>query len=112
MYSALASSMMPAGLPAPAEDVDVVKKLVATLADPNETYGGAATYYQTISDLTNKHYRFKSLIAPSDVYFDFEDYSFAEGQPVKLIKRVDLYAQKGMERRCHPSSGRDQWRYL
>ncbi len=77
MYSALASSMMPAGLPAPAEDKDVVKKLVATLTDPNETYGGAATYYQTISDLTNKHYRFKSLIAPSDVFFDFEGYNFA-----------------------------------
>ena len=43
MYSALATSMMPAGLPAPAEDKAVVKKLVATLKDPNETYGGAET---------------------------------------------------------------------
>jgi len=73
MYSALASEVMPAGLPAPAEDVDVVKKLVAALTDPSETYGGAATYFQSISDLTNKHYRFKSLIAPSDVFFDFEE---------------------------------------
>ncbi len=95
MYSALATSMMPAGLPSPAEDVDVVKKLVATLKDPNETYGGAATYYQTISDLTNKHYRFKSLIAPSDVYFDFKGYNFDEGQPVRVIERIDEYAQQG-----------------
>jgi len=95
MYSALATSMMPAGLPAPAEDKAVVKKLVATLKDPNETYGGAATYFQTLSDLTNKHYRFKSLIAPSDVYFDFKGYDFAEGQPVRLIKRIDRYAQQG-----------------
>ncbi len=95
MYSALATSMMPAGLPAPAEDKDVVKKLVATLTDPNETYGGASTYFQTISDLTNRHYRFRSLIAPSDVFFDFDDYNFAAGQPVRLIKRIDRYAQKG-----------------
>ncbi len=95
MYSALATSMMPAGLPAPAEDKAVVKKLVATLKDPNETYGGAATYFQTISDLTNRHYRFRSLIAPSDVYFDFKGYDFAEGQPVRLIKRIDRYAQQG-----------------
>jgi choloylglycine hydrolase len=73
----------------------VVKKLVATLSDPNETYGGAATYFQTISDLTNRHYRFKSLIAPSDVFFDFAGYSFAEGQPVRIIKRIDEYAQQG-----------------
>ena len=95
MYSALATAVMPAGLPAPAEDKDVVKKLVATLTDPSETYGGGSTYFQSISDLTNKHYRFKSLIAPSDVFFDFEGYNFAEGQPVRLIKRIDRYAQKG-----------------
>lgn len=95
MYSALASEMMPAGLPSPTEDADLIKKLVATLTDPDETYGGAATYFQTISDLTNKHYRFKSLIAPSDVYFDFEAYNFAEGQPVRIIKRIDEYAQQG-----------------
>lgn len=94
MYSALASSEMPVGLPAPAEDREVIKKLIATLQDPDETYG-SSTYYQTISDLTNKHYRFKSLIAPSDTYFDFEGYNLAEGRPVRLIKRIDLYAQKG-----------------
>ena len=95
MYSALATSMMPAGLPAPAEDVEVVNKLVATLKDPNETYGGAATYFQSISDLTNRHYRFKSLIAPSDVFFDFEGYDFTAGQPVRIIRRIDEYAQQG-----------------
>jgi choloylglycine hydrolase len=94
MYSALATSMMPAGLPPPAEDVEVIKKLIATLKDPNETYG-SSTYFQSISDLTNRHYRFKSLIAPSDVFFDFEGYDFAEGQPVRIIKRIDEYAQQG-----------------
>ena len=94
MYSILGTSVMPAGLPAPAEDRAVVKKLVATLADPNETYGGAATYFQTISDLTNKQYRFKSLIAPSDVFFDFGGYNFTKGQPVRVIKRIDQYAQQ------------------
>ena len=95
MYSALASEVMPAGLPSPTEDVKLIAKLVASLEDPNETYGGAATYFQTISDLTNKHYRFRSLMAPSDVYFDFEGYNFAEGQTVRIIKRIDEYAQQG-----------------
>lgn len=95
MYSALASSQMPVGLPSPDEDKEVVKTLLTKLTDPQETYGGVATYYQSISDLTNKHYRFKSLIAPSDVFFDFDGYNFANGQPVRLIKRIDRYAQVG-----------------
>ena len=95
IYSGLSSVVMPAGLPSPEEDAELVKDLVANLKDPDETYGGSSTYWQSISDLTNKHYRFKSLIAPSDVYFEFEDYNFAEGQPVRLIKRIDLYAQQG-----------------
>jgi penicillin V acylase-like amidase (Ntn superfamily) len=95
MYSALGNVVMPAGLPAPEEDRELTKDLVAALTDPSETYGGAATYFQTISDLTNKHYRFKSLIAPSDVFFDFGGYNLAEGQPVRVIKRIDEYAQQG-----------------
>ena len=95
MYSALASSMMPAGLPSPAEDKKLIAKRVSTLKDPNEPYGGGATYFQTISDLTNRHYRFKSLIAPSDVFFDFKGYNFDEKQPVRIIKRIDQYAQQG-----------------
>lgn len=67
---------------------------MAALTDPNESYG-SSTYFQSISDLTNKQYRFRSLIAPSDVFFDFEGYNFAEGQPVRLIKRIDRYAQQG-----------------
>ena len=102
MYSALASEVMPAGLPSPAEDTKLITELVAALKDPNETYGGAATYFQTISDLTNKHYRFKSLIAPSDVFFDFEGYNFAEGQPVRIIKRIDQYAQQGWSGNVKP----------
>jgi penicillin V acylase-like amidase (Ntn superfamily) len=95
MYSVLGNVAMPVGLPGPAEDRALIKQLVAALTDPTETYGDSATFFQTISDLTNKHYRFKSLIAPSDVYFDFSDYDFAEGQPVRIIKRIDEYAQQG-----------------
>ncbi len=94
-YSALSSSLMPVGLPTPAEDEEVVEKLLVALTDPNESYEGVATYFQTISDLTNKHYRFKSLMAPSDVYFDFAGYNFSEDQPVRVIKRIDQYAQQG-----------------
>jgi choloylglycine hydrolase len=94
-YSALSSSVMPVGLPTPTEDEEVVEKLLAALTDPSESYEGVATYFQTISDLTNKHYRFNSLMAPSDVYFDFAGYNFAEDQPVRIIKRIDQYAQQG-----------------
>lgn len=95
MYSALGNVAMPAGLPAPEEDRELIKQLVAALTDPTERYGDSATFFQTSSDLTNKHYRFKSLIAPSDVYFDFGGYDFAEDQPVRVIKRIDEYAQRG-----------------
>jgi choloylglycine hydrolase len=94
-YSVLSSVVMPVGLPTTAEDEEVVEKLLAALTDPNESYEGVATYFQTISDLTNKHYRFNSLMAPSDVYFDFAGYDFAKGQPVRIIKRIDAYAQRG-----------------
>ena len=94
MYSALGNVALPAGLPTPDEDKEVVKKLVANLTHPDQSYG-VATYFQSISDLTNKHYRFKSLIAPSDVFFELAKYDFAIGQPVKVIRRVDQYAMRG-----------------
>lgn len=94
MYSALGNVAFPAGLPTPDEDKEVTKKLMANLRHPDQSYG-AATYFQSISDLTNKHYRFKSLIAPSDVFFDLAGYNFSEGQPVRVIKRIDQYPSQG-----------------
>jgi penicillin V acylase-like amidase (Ntn superfamily) len=94
MYTGLGNVVMPAGLPSPQEDKKLVKALTAELRHPEQSYG-TATYFQSISDLTNKHYRFSSLIAPSDVFFDFEGYDFAKGQPVRVIKRIDEYAQQG-----------------
>ena len=73
--------------------VALVKKLTAELRHPDQSYG-TATYFQSISDLTNKHYRFNSLIAPSDVFFDFDRYDFSAGEPVRVIKRIDQYAQQ------------------
>ena len=67
---------------------------MAALSDPNQSYG-TATYFQTISDLTNRHYRFKSLIAPYDVFFDLAGYDLSVGQPVRKITRVDLYFHDG-----------------
>jgi len=93
MYSGLGNVVFPAGLPAPDEDKELVKKLTAELRHPDQSYG-TATYFQSISDLTNKHYRFNSLIAPSDVFFDFGRYDFSEGQPVRVVKRIDRYAQQ------------------
>jgi hypothetical protein len=58
--------------------------------------------FQTISDLTNKHYQFKSLIATSNVLFDFAGYNFAEDQPVRVIKRIDEYAHQGWSGDVNP----------
>jgi choloylglycine hydrolase len=96
MYSALASEVMPAGLPNPPEDAKIIKQLIAALKYPNESYG-SSTYFQSISDLTNKHYRFRSLIAASDVYFTFSEHDLTKGQPVRIIKRIDQYAQQGWD---------------
>lgn len=94
MYSALGNVALPAGLPTPDEDKAIVKTLIAELPNPDQSYG-VATYFQSISDLTNKHYRFKSLIAPADVFLRLTDYDFKNGQPVKVIKRIDQYAMQG-----------------
>lgn len=94
MYSALGNVALPAGLPTPEEDKAIVSKLIAELAHPDQSYG-VATYFQSISDLTNRHYRFKSLTAPSDVFFELADYDFSAGQPVRVAKRIDQYATHG-----------------
>jgi len=95
MYSGLASVVMPAGLPVTADLKPLIGKVLARLTDPSESYGGGvSTYWQSIADLTNRRYRFKSLVAPSDVYFNLKDYNFAKGQPVRVAKRIDLHAQK------------------
>jgi choloylglycine hydrolase len=96
MYSVLGNVALPAGLPTPVEDREIIKKIIANLSHPDQSYG-TATYFQSISDLTNKHYRFKSLIGPSDVFFNLRDYDFDSGQPVKVIKRVDLYPLRGWD---------------
>jgi choloylglycine hydrolase len=94
MYSALGNVALPAGLPTPEEDREIVKKLIAELPHPDQSYG-VATYFQSISDLTNRLYRFNSLTAPSDIFLELDNYDFSVGQPVKAIKRIDQYASHG-----------------
>ncbi len=94
MYSALGNVALPAGLPTPEEDKAVVKKLIAELPHPDQSYG-VATYFQSISDLTNKLYRFNSLTAPSDIFLDLAEYDFESGRPVKVVKRIDQYGLRG-----------------
>lgn len=94
MYAILGNVALPPGLPTPAQDKQIVAKLMEELPDSHESYG-VATYYQTITDLTNKHYRFKSVVAPSDVFFDMQGYDFSNGQPVKVVKKIDQYAERG-----------------
>ena len=101
MYSVLGNVAFPAGLPVPEEDQEVVKKITKNLRHPEESYG-SLTYFQSISDLTNKHYRFKSLIAPSDVFFDLAEYDFQAGQPVKVVKRIDKYSLQGWSGNIFP----------
>jgi penicillin V acylase-like amidase (Ntn superfamily) len=90
MYSVLGNVALPAGLPVPAEDKAAVRTIMANLPHPDLSYG-TATYFQSISDLTNRHYRFKSLVGPSDVFFDLDEYNFGADQSVRIIRRIDLY---------------------
>ncbi len=94
MYSALGNVALPAGLPVPDDAKKGIAKIAANLKDPGKSYG-LTTYFQSISDLTNKHYRFKSLIAPSDVFINLAEQDFAKGQPVRVVKSIDQYAERG-----------------
>ncbi len=94
MYSVLGNVAFPAGSSVPEEDKEVVQNITKNLRHPEDSYG-SLTYFQSISDLTNKHYRFKSLIAPSDVFFDLAEYDFQAGQTVKVVKRIDQYSLQG-----------------
>lgn len=95
MYSALGTTAFIPGMALPEEDTAVGDKIMKhTKAE--DSYG-VATYFQSISDLTNLHYRFNSLLAPSDVYLDLADMNWNKQQAVSVIPRIDRYAQKGLQ---------------
>ncbi|KXX71497.1 linear amide C-N hydrolase [Flammeovirga sp. SJP92] len=94
MYMALGNVAFIPGMPLPDEDQPLMDDIVANLSHPDESYG-SATYFQSISNLTDLHYRFKSLTAPSDIYFDFSSVDFNTLNGVSIIKRVENYAQNG-----------------
>ncbi|QDO85897.1 linear amide C-N hydrolase [Shewanella psychropiezotolerans] len=94
MYQALGNTAFVPGMALPPEDALAGKAILKELSHPEESYG-VSTYFQSISDLTNKVYRFKSLIAPSDVYLDLKKIDFASLAQVKVIYRIDEYAQQG-----------------
>jgi len=94
MYSALGTTTFVPGVPLPAEDQLVGEKIMKQ-TNLDDSYG-VATYFQSISDLTNLHYRFNSLLAPSDVYLDLGNMNWND-QHVAVIPRIDRYAQNGLQ---------------
>ncbi|GEA60833.1 linear amide C-N hydrolase [Vibrio comitans] len=95
MYSALGTTAFVPGIPLPEEDKAVGEKILKH-TKPEDSYG-VATYLQSISDLTNRHYRFKSLLAPADVYLDLNSMDWSAQQKVAVIPRIDRYAQQGLQ---------------
>ncbi|GAL19217.1 choloylglycine hydrolase [Vibrio maritimus] len=95
MYSALGTTAFVPGTPLPAEDAAVGKEIMKH-TQSEDSYG-VGTYFQSISDLTNKVYRFKSLLAPSDVYVNLSDIDWKKEKTVEVIPRIDRHAQAGLQ---------------
>lgn len=94
MYAALGNTFFIPGMSLPEEDQAVAQQILKH-TNPEDSYG-VGTYFQSISDLTNKVYRFKSLMAPSDIYVNLNDIDWSEDNVVEVIPRIDRYAQKGL----------------
>lgn len=90
----LASVVFPIGAPVPDEDKKLADMIKKEAAHPEKMLG-TATYWQSISDLTNLHYRFKSAAAPSDVYVNLSEIDFSKSQGVRGIHMLDEHAQRG-----------------
>ncbi len=90
----LASVVFPIGAPVPDEDKTLAETIKKT-ATHSEKMLGTATYWQSISDLTNLHYRFKSVAAPSDVYVYLSEIDFSKNEGVRAIHMLDEHAQRG-----------------
>lgn len=58
---------------------------------------GIGTYWTTISDLSHGEYHFKSTFAASQVWVSLKEINFTQGQPVREIKHLNDYMQKGWE---------------
>ena len=78
----------------PDEDKKLADMIKKEAAHPEKMLG-TATYWQSISDLTNLHYRFKSAAAPSDVYVNLSEIDFSKAQGVPGIHMLDEHAQRG-----------------
>jgi len=58
---------------------------------------GDATYWTTIADLSHHEYHFKSVFAASQVWVNLQQINFDAQQPVREVKHLVDYAQKGWE---------------
>lgn len=96
VQSTLANVAYPLGYPAgPGEQV--VTDAYEKYSKHPEFNKGVATYWTTISDLTDKEYRFKSLFAPSEVFVSLNEIDFSKGNPVLKVEHLNDYAMNGWE---------------
>ncbi|MFI8418412.1 linear amide C-N hydrolase [Serratia sp. NPDC078593] len=86
----------PIGSPAEPDEQQVVDMYAKYSKYPSKNKG-IGTYWTTISDLSHGEYHFKSTFAASQVWVSLRDIDFSQGQPVKKIKQLNDYAQKGWE---------------
>ncbi|WP_261836656.1 linear amide C-N hydrolase [Vibrio ishigakensis] len=95
MYSALGTNAFVPGMALPSED-KAVGEAIMKHTSPEDSYG-VGTYFQSISDLTNLVYRFKSVLAPQDVYIELGNIDWNKEKAVSVIPRIDRHAQNGLE---------------
>ncbi|AGB84689.1 MULTISPECIES: linear amide C-N hydrolase [Serratia] len=82
----------------PAEpDEQKVSDMYEKYSKRPEQNKGIGTYWTAISDLSHGEYHFKSTFAASQVWVSLHDINFSQGQPVRQIKHLNDYAQKGWE---------------
>lgn len=90
----LGSVAFPIGSPVPEEDKELAEQIKKDAKHPEKMLG-TATYWQSISDLTNKHYRFRSYASPDWVWVNLSEIDFSKAQGVRTIHMLDEHAQRG-----------------
>lgn len=96
MLSVMHNVEYPIGTPAGPHEQPVIDAYAKYSKHP-EFNKGIGTYWTTLSDLSHGEYHFKSTFAASQVWVKLNEINFDAGQPVREIKHLNDYAEKGWE---------------
>lgn len=113
MNSVINSAAFVMGQPVPEEDQPFVDTY-AQYADHKEELRGASTYWQTLSDLNNKAYYFKSVSSPNYLKVDMDDIDFDHLTQVRHldnIMKIPASAGNQLVKQFQPQKGDIYSRY-